>query len=171
MAGDATVAIETIGPEADCLAGRLRCLGHRPRRLGLRHRTRSFACATSMQIAGTTNRGEDGADDHPAHQRDADAALRPGARSIREDEREVSEHRGRRGHENRAKPRRGRLDDRLQLADAGPAAIREPTIGIPFATSPTSVIRPTWLQMFRDVNLRNEKKSAPRSRAEPNPPG
>ena len=42
---------------------------------------------------------------HAGDQHHADAVARPGARASREDQRQVSHHRGGGGHQNRAQPR------------------------------------------------------------------
>ena len=62
---------------------------------------------------------ERGADDHAAHQRDADAVARAGARTMREDQRQVPEHRGRRGHQNRPQSCGRGLGDRARLVEPG----------------------------------------------------
>src|SRR5882672_4357953 len=59
--------------------------------------------------------GEAGADDHSAHEHDADAVPRSRSRPVREDQRKVAEDCGRGRHENWTEPRPRGLDDRLEL--------------------------------------------------------
>ena len=58
---------------------------------------------------------EQRADDHPADQHDADAVAGAGARSGRQDEREVTDDGSRGRHQNGAQSRDSRLDDRAEL--------------------------------------------------------
>src|SRR5258705_5650144 len=69
---------------------------------------------------------EERADDHTAHERDADAVPRPGSRPVGEDQGEVAEDRRGGRHQDRPQPGARGLDDGYELVHSGlPQMVRE----------------------------------------------